>query len=266
MPSHQDVIERKKFIIDLIKDAGKKGLLSSDVARICDISPWNRSAMMKDIMRDNPEVKRIGASNSTRYIWEEDVSRYENTNRNAEGYVDMTATTAIRNVENEQDMICPLPGEIWNAEEASGQTSFIYVLAFEDGAAQCVKLFDVADTINADSIKYAFRVKLGSITYIGDCSRVTFKLKKYLIRRSRDCDDKELMNIRKLVADALCIQAFKIERVEVPGPERIIYKTRDEIKIPEGYISKDSAKITDLENQVTIWRTVALKLMDNKKE
>lgn len=269
--------ERENYIVELIKDSGSEGLAATKIEKDYQLTSQQRSVLMTRLKKKHPEINRIGKpSESPTYVWvvkpadppRETHSpflknRYEKTNKNHEGYTDMTASTAIKNVmasdtSDTRDWIKPEPGEIWVNEESNGKNGYIFVLNFDGMAASCVKLFDVAETAAPQAIDHAIRIKLGAITYIGDCGRPTYKYKKYLIRRARGNKDEDLMKVRKEVASALGIEAFRIKEVEVPGPERIVekvvYRDKEPEKVPDGYISKIEAELKDQKHQTEIWR------------
>lgn len=262
--------ERESYIVELIKESGTNGLSAKEIEKDCKMTSQQRSVLMTRIKKKHPEIDRVGKpSESPTYVWAVKPrethspflkNRYEKTNKNHEGYTDMTATTAINNVSasDTRDWIKPEPGEIWVNEESNGKNGYIFVLGFDGMAASCVKLFDIADAAAPQAIDHAIRIKLGAITYIGDCGRPTYKYKKYLVRRARGNKDEDLMKVRKEVASALGIEAFRIKEVEVPGPERIVekvvYRDKEPEKVPDGYISKIEAELYDYKHQAEIWR------------
>lgn len=265
--------ERDEYILELIKSSGESGVSSRVIADDCGMG--DASAYMKRFMARHPEIHagpRESQFEPTMYFWLKPAdpprethspflkNRYEKTNKNHEGYTDMTATAAIKNVtaSDTRDWIKPEPGEIWVNEESNGKNGYIFILGFDGMATSCIKLFDVAETAAPQAIDHAIRIKLGAITYIGDCGRPTYKYKKYLIRRARGNKDEDLMKVRKEVASALGIEAFRIKEVEVPGPERIVekvvYRDKEPEKVPDGYISKIEAELKDQKHQTEIWR------------
>ena len=147
------------------------------------------------------------------------------------------------------DLIMPVAGEVWTTTESNGKNCYIYVLAFEEGAAQCIRLYSMSETTNVESINRDIRIKIGGETYIGDASRVTYKLKKYLLRRVLKRDDTVLPGVRKAVASVLGILSFRSE-VE----PTIIYRDKEPEKVPEGYISKAEAELQDYKRQAEIWK------------
>lgn len=268
--------ERDEYILELIKSSGESGVSSRIIADDCNMG--DATKYMKRFMTRHPEIQagpRKSQFEPTMYFWIKPAdpprethspflkNRYEKTNKNHEGYTDMTASAAIKNVmasntSDTRDWIKPEPGEIWVNEESNGKNGYIFVLNFDGMAASCIKLFDVAETAAPQAIDHAIRIKLGAITYIGDCGRPTYKYKKYLIRRARDNKVEDLMKVRKEVASALGIEAFRIKEVEVPGPERIVekvvYRDKEPEKVPDGYISKIEAELKDQKHQTEIWR------------
>lgn len=271
--------EKSSYILELLKESGKNGVNARVIDDDCNLSYNQRKTIMGHLMADHPEIKKetvpSGYGRVTTYYWIEKPveltthspflkNRYEKTNKNSEGYTDMTATAAIANATREPGYI-PAPGEIWKAKESDGKTSYIFVVNYMDNAAQCLKLYDVNTVVDAASISYPYRVKIGAITYLGDCSKITPKSKKYLISRARGIKDEELMKVRSDVAHALGIEAFRIEKIEVPGPERIVYKDREPVEVPEGYIDVKDAEIQKLKVQLEAWRSIAWGVINRDK-
>lgn len=267
--------EIKTYVIDLLKESGDAGIKGSEIEKDCNLNGKQRLYLLKTLSADHPElvVKQqpspTGGHESV-YFWiEKPVSgrypthspflknRYEKTNKNNEGYTDMTATAAIKNVTSNEtkDWIKPEAGEIWVNEESNGKNGYIFVLGFDGRVAPCIRLFDIEETIAPQDIQHAIRIKLGAVTYIGDCGLPTHKYKKYLIRRARGRKDEELMKVRKEVAEALGIEAFRIKEVEVPGPvqieEKIVFKDRE---VPDGCVDKRDADLAMAKKEAEIWR------------
>lgn len=296
-----EAMERENYIVELIKESGSDGLVATEIDKDFNMPKQRRAVLMCRLLKKHPEIKRFGGHNSTpTYVWQSDKTpaesekapepektsepvkparethspflknRYEKTNKNNEGYPDMTAKSAISNVNGtaNKDWIDPDPGEIWLTEESSGKKSYFFVLSSDSGVVPGIKLYDIKETINPETIARSIRVKLGAVTYIGDCARITYKPKKYLVRRARAFQPDEIGKVRKEVADALGIIFFRTEKVEVPVEkvvekvvekevpvEKIVYRDKEEIPAPEGYISKTEAEIQDLKHQLEIWRS-----------
>ena len=275
---------RDEYLVELIKTSGKKGVTSTIIADDIGISRNNATRYMKKFLESHPEISSVsgGPGTATSYVWAEPEkptrlthspflkNRYEKTNKNNEGYTDMTATTAIRNADRSDMLIAPKPGEIWCTEESNGKNSYIFILSYDGNAAQCIKFYDVKEFSSPETLRRPVRVTLGAVTYIGDSGRVTYKPKKYFLRRARCSKEEELMKVRKDVADALEISAFRIEKVEVPGPERIVEVPGPErivykpLEVPEGCVDAKDAKISALEEQVKIWKSAFWGLIHSK--
>ena len=273
--------ERDEYILELIKSTGETGVQLKTIAEDCNMSPSATSKYMTAFRATHPEIqaKRAHHSAPTFYIWVEPEkkdrethspfpnSRKDRVDRNSEGYFDPTAGYAIKRVlfgNKGGDLIMPEAGEVWEVEETSGKSAYIYVLACEEGAAQCIRLYNMDECDNAAGINRAIRIKIGGMTYIGDASRVTYKPKKYMLRRVLAKDNSILPGVRKAVASVLGILSFRydaepkvIEKEiikEVPV-EKIVYRDKEEVTVPEGYISVTEAELQDLRHQVEIWKT-----------
>ena len=273
-----DKKERDEYIIELIKTNGKDGVTGLDISKDLGISVPTVRRYMQAFRKEHPEIqtRQDHAKGPITYFFVEPhethspflLNRYEKAGKNHEGYSDPTASTAIQkteeeNVKKERDLIMPVAGEVWTAVESNGKTGYIYVLAFEENAAQCIKLYSMSDVNNGECINRDIRIKIGGETYIGDASRVTFKLKKYLLRRTLKRDDTVLPAVRKAVASVFGILSFRnsveptvIEKAvvkEVPV-EKIVYRDKEPENVPEGYISKKEAELRDYKRQAEIWK------------
>ena len=268
--------EIKTYVIDLLKESGDAGIKGSEIEKDCNLNGKQRLYLLKTLAADYPElvVKQqpspTGGHESV-YFWiptpapvkKETHSaflknRYEKTNKNNEGYTDMTAHQAIKNVEPKtRDLICPEPGQVWAAEESNGSTSYIYVVSYECDVAQCIKLYSVKTYVDADKVLHGVRIKLGAETLLGDLTRLTPKPKKYLIRRALGTDEATLMKVRKELGGILGIQAFRIEKVQIPVEvekvvEKVVYK---ELEVPEGCIAKKDHDLAMARKETEIWRS-----------
>jgi len=273
---------REEYLIELIKTSGAEGVPSTVIADDCNISRSNVTRYMNGFLQEHPEIQERKGRNGipTIYMWIEKPAprethspflknRQEKAGKNHEGYSDPTATAAIKTteapIEMKGDMIMPGAGEVWVTEESNGRNGYIFVLAFEEGAAQCIRLYNMSEVEHPEDINRAIRVKIGAETFIGDASRVTFKPKRYLMRRALKRNDEILPGVRKAVASVLGILSFRsdvepkvIEKEvikEVPVEvEKIVYRDKESAPAPDGYISKTEAELRDYKLQAEIWK------------
>jgi hypothetical protein len=195
----------------------------------------------------------------------------------------MTAAKAINNVE--KDLITPKPGEVWSSEESNGKRIFVYILSFNCDVAQAIKLYDRTEYASVESVKYPVTIPLGGLDLIGDLTRIVPKAKKYLVKRERTCVAGHLAAVKRVVAKLMDFPSETvIQKVEVPGPERIVekevvkevpvekivekvvYRDREPIEVPDGYISMQEAKLADLQHQVEIWRSAFWAIAKNNRQ
>lgn len=268
--NREDIAVRTEYIVDLIKASGAEGVDGKTIRTDCGLERNYGNAVIRQIMADNPQIVAVDNGNRTkRYVWREDPipvnkKRYEGTNKNNEGYTDMTATMAINGLEPKKpepktNGVIPEAGQVWATREANGSDGYIYVLGFSDNIVSCIKLVDIKEYYSPDKVYRPLRVKLGAITLFGDISKICHKPRGYLIRRAKGTEDDVLMKVRKELGDILGIVAFKIEKVQVPVEvekvvEKVVYK---EPEAPEGCIRVTDAIIQDLQHQVEAWRSIA---------
>lgn len=282
--------ERAEYITELIKESGAEGVNGATICEDCGLNNKQRSVIMTRLMEKEPQIKRIGGSNRVPiYIWQEPKeepkeepkqesptpnplpqvthsaflkNRYKD-HYNDEGYLDMTAAKAISNAD--KDLITPKPGEVWSSEESNGKRVFVYILTYSGDAVQCVKMYDRKDYATVDQVAFPITMPLGGLDLVGDLNRVTFKLKRYLVKRERNCVEAHLNSVMKTLEKIWGFQSI-VRKVEVPGPERIVYRDKAPVEVPNGYISEQEAKIADLQHQMEIWRSAFWAVAKNRSE
>lgn len=296
--------ERAEYITELIKESGAEGVNGAVICEDCGLNTKQRSVIMTRLLEKEPRIKRIGGGNRVPvYIWQEAKeepkkeepapnplpatthsaflkNRYKKQYNN-EGYLDMTASKAIDNVE--KDLITPKAGEIWTSEESSGKRVYVYILTYSGDAVQCVKMYDRKDYATVDQVAFPITMPLGGLDLVGDLNRVTFKLKRYLVKRERNCVEAHLNSTMKTLEKIWGFQSI-VRKVEVPGPERIVekevvkevpvekivekivYRDKAPVEVPDGYISAQEAKIADLQHQMEIWRSAFWAVAKNRSE
>lgn len=300
----QNAKERAEYITELIKESGAEGVNGAVICEDCGLNNKQRSVIMTRLMEKESRIKRISGSNRVPvYIWQEAKeepkkeepapnplpatthsaflkNRYKKQYNN-EGYLDMTASKAIDNVE--KDLITPKAGEIWTSEESSGKRVYVYILAVNDDTAQCVRMYDRKEFIAAETLTNPINIPLGALDLVGDLTRITFKAKKYLVKRERKCVEAHLASVRTVVAKLMGIEPT-VTVTPVPGPERIVtkevvkevpvekvvekivYRDKAPVEVPDGYISEQEAKIADLQHQMEIWRSAFWAVAKNRSE
>ena len=290
--TRKEVKERDELIVDFIKESGTEGVPPAYFRELFDLSCDSLSKILKRLCENHKQIVAVGSTNKRRYIWREEPikieipkeihsaflkNRYENTNKNNEGYTDMTATKAIKNVEPEkkekksssQNLICPEPGEVWLTKESNGDIGFVYILSYDTSneRAQTIRLYDIKSVLCPVNALHDVRVKLGVDTLVGDLTEFSNKRRKYLTKRVGVRLDEQLMKVRKELASILGIKPIWNEK-PVESATIIHHTPPVEEKvapaIPDGYISKDKATLDSIAAQLVIWKSVAEKLLDSR--
>ena len=264
--------EREDYIVELIKESGTEGVSKNVIDKDCNLKPAYGSVVMR--------IKRLGEHNqSPSYVWVEEPAdipkethsaflknRYEKTNRNSEGYVDMTAKTAIDNTEPEKkpytpnpNLICPEPGDVWAAKD--GMKYYILSYCISGEYALCVKLFSLNSYGDWSNIRHDIRIKYTNGTLIGDLGCITCKSRNVFTRKSIRCPVETLMKARKELAVIFGIKPIWTEKAEEVKEDPVPQVT----KIPDGYISREEAEHEKELACAAIWKEVAMKLLDSRK-
>ena len=279
LTERKEAKEREDYIVELIKESGTKGVTKTVIDKDCNLTPAYGSVVMNRILRKHPRIKRLGEHNqSPSYVWVEETidipkethsaflkNRYEKTNRNSEGYVDMTAKTAIENTEPEKkpytpnlNLICPEPGDIW--VDKDGIKYYILSYCISGEYALCIPLFSLNSYGDWSNIRHDIRIKYANETLIGDLGCIACKYRKIFTRKIMRCPVETLMRARKELAVIFGIKPIWTEKAEevkeTPAPQVT--------KIPDGYISREEAEREKELACAAIWKEVAMKLLDSR--
>ena len=266
-----EMLEREEVIVDLLKTNGKP-ITSSDLMSVTGIKRETLRKFMISLAEKVPQVSIKTSENPITkrpilvYSWDPDAG--SSVMKNAEGYSDPTAGAAI-NVSQKADTPKPLAGEVWVTLESNRANGKIFVLNNLNGAAQCIKLYENIPANREIVGDDPFRID----GYIGDATHATFKPLRYCSRMYRPCNTGKLMEARKRIAQAFGIKCFTPEikevvkevKVEVPV-EKVVYKDRpvEVPAAPDNYIDTKTVRIAVLENEIEIWKSLAMKFIDKE--
>lgn len=286
----KDVLERNNYIVELIKET-KDGVPAKEIDKDCNLTPKNRYNIMARLMKEHPEIKRSGTHDLPVYFWIPEVkaeekikethspfllNRAAKENKNKEGYTDMTASQAIKNVEKTEKSSEPLPnpgvGEVWSCKK-NDETAYIYVLAAFRDSVICMELEEPSE----EFVTHAIEIEVLGKKRIGSLRKLRSKPLKYLKNRVKFKDSVVLTCALNQIIDIFHLRLYfktpepevRVETKIVEKPvEKIVEKPVEKIVmkpvVPDGYMSKEEATNACLRVEATIWAEVARKLMDKE--
>ena len=287
--------EREEYVVELLKERNDTPTEISEITEDLNITHKAGLSLMQKLSKRFGEIRNINPkSKGAAYIWDNMPDKMpipkptdsrethspflknrEKKYRNAEGYVDMTAGKAIENLEPKkdkinEDSIIPAPGEVWDCVEASGCNCYIYVIAYLNDAVQGVKIRNMEDVVMRIDPRYELVLGIKGETYIGDCSRFTFKPRKYLLNKVTHLGIALLQNTKRQLAMLFDMDINNQEMIPEKTQEKIIEKEIVEVPVPverTQEIPEDCMLVTDaIINTVTrerdIWKQVAETLME----
>lgn len=117
--------------------------------------------------------------------------------RNAEHYMDLTAYTAIKNVERERTML-PKKGEIWSVDY-NGTERMAVVIAPQKKYCSVLMLYDEQKSDNQ------IKVIAKTVMY-AEPAMISYAFYERFISLIKSMPDDDFSNLLGCVADALCIQ------------------------------------------------------------
>ena len=262
-----------------------------DGVTICenlDISSPTKNKILRELREEYPEMKAKagGRKRSGLYFWigannMNDLPAFENkepenSSVNAEGYSDPTAGSAIDKVDRDIEKRANLPkfGEVMEARHATGDISPFVVLWSNDSIATGFYLAECEKSGLATPTQIF--IKNTDKIYLANPTAVTSKPIKYLAEKMFVINDTTAVQIRHRICDILGVKPKIVEKekvVEKPVEkvvykDRIIYKEkpvekviyRDGQEVPEGYISRSDAVISDLLHQLDIYKDMVNRL------
>ena len=255
------VKEREEYIVELLKANHGETVSGKAFDRDLGITASARIQTISALRKRYPQIKNMAKGGDAMYAWiEPDV--VEQPAKEVQTEPKPASKKALSKIQ---------PGEIWAALESNGSRRFIYVLNTLNERAQCINLYTESSTkvglINEDY----FRIRVTNRFYIGVPANITSKPLKYLTNKEADADGVKLAEVRWMLSKVFGIpepkEVVKEVKVEVPV-EKIVYKDKEpeEAKIPDNYISCQTARIAILTEERDIWKTVALKLLDKGGE
>lgn len=272
------------YVLTLLKAKPGEKHTGKEICEHLGITMNAKGCMMLKLMKKHPEIRYSRSKGvGSYYWWEEPVGKKEKpvedkypAPKNNEGYLDTTASTAIDKVDLELEKNAALPkfGDIMRARHSSGETPLFFVLWSTETYATGIYVLEDDGTIVKS--KSTISLKLDDKPYIMITTNVFSKPVKYLIKKAFTAGPATMVQVKHRVADNLDIQPKVVEKekiVEKPV-EKIVYKDRtvykekpvekivykDRPEVPEGYISKADAVISDLLHQLDIYKDMVNRL------
>lgn len=136
--------------------------------------------------------------------------------RNAEHYMDLTAYTAIKNVERERNML-PKKGEIWSVDY-NGVEKTAVVIAAHERYCSVLMLYD--EKKNEKQIKVIAK----SIMYT-EPAMISYAFYERFVSLIKSMPDNDFSKLLGCVADALCIQMDEqTDKAEEYKKQLMVYK------------------------------------------
>lgn len=275
---------QENYIIALLKRNPGKKISGETLCENLGISHQKKRTIIDGLKPKYPQLHVRRGGKGGVYYWEgsDDIPALENKepenpNVNSEGYSDPTAGTAINTVDKEIEKMSAFPkfGDIMRARHSTGETPLFFVLWSTETHATGIYILEDDGTTIVKS-KSTISLKLDGKSYIMATTDVCSKPVKYLIEKAFTAGPATMVQVKHRVAANLNIQPKVVEKekiVEKPV-EKIVYKDRtvykekpvekivykDRPEVPEGYISKADAVISDLLHQLDIYKDMVNRL------
>lgn len=263
----------RDYVVALLKKTPGEKHTGSELCEALGITSGSKVKMMHDVMKRNPEIRYKRAYGvGSYYWWEEPVKDKYPAPKNNEGYYDTTASAAIEKVDRELERKAALPkmGEVWSARHASGSVDLFYILWATDTQASGIYLDMNAETApkpTNENVALTNRIFATLASHKIIC--IATKPIKYLIEKVGETNAIVSSRVKNTIARQLDIQPVvkykeKIVEKEIPVEkivekivekpvEKTVYRDRQE-NVPEWYVNKKDAVITDLLHQIDIYK------------
>lgn len=208
--------ERCQMLYELLKEDPGKKFKAKDILNLFSIS---YKTFYKDvdrlkreypgsIERDRGVIFYVPAKKEEKIVAAS--TRYPDY-KNDEGYMDLTASKAINNVEPKKPVKTintvadPAPGQVWDVKSSNGSVEKYIVLAVDyiEDFCICTPYVKTEDA------------------YMGWCHKIYYKPVRYFVERTWNIPLSELTNIRNELSSFLCIDPVE-KIVEVKVPEKVV--------------------------------------------
>lgn len=262
------------YVVTLLKTKPGVKHTGNEISKALGISNSAKACMMHKLTKKHPEIKYVRSRGvGSIYWWEEPVKDKYPAPKNNEGYYDTTASAAIEKVDRELERKAALPkmGEVWSARHASGSVDLFYILWTTDTQASGIYLDMSVETVpnptTDERVALTNRIFATLANHKIIC--VATKPIKYLIDKVGETSAIVSSRVKNTIARQLDIQPVvkykeKIVEKEIPVEkivekivekpvEKTVYRDRQE-NVPEWYVNKKDAVITDLLHQIDIYK------------
>lgn len=275
---------QENYIVALLKrNPGKK--ISGEI--LCEnlgISHQKKRTIIDGLKLKYPQLHVRRGGKGGVYYWEgsDDMpalenKKPENPSTNAEGYFDATAGAAINTVDKEIEKMSALPkfGDVMTAKHANGDTSLFFVLWSTNTQATGIYTIECEEKPKGLYKSIVF-FDIDGKTYRVDTREVCSKPVRYLEEKVFSVGEPTKVQVKHRIANILGIKVEEkvVEKIVEKPVEKIVYKDRtvykekpvekivykDRPEVPEGYISKSDAVISDLLHQLDIYKDMINRL------
>lgn len=274
------------YVVMLLKTKPGVKHTGNEIRKALGISSSAKACMMYKLAKKHPEIKYTRSYGvGSIYWWEEPVAKKEKpvedkypAPKNNEGYLDTTASTAIEKVDRELERKASLPkmGEVWSARHASGTVDLFYILWATDTQASGIYLDMSVDTApNPTDERVALTNRIFATLANHKIICIATKPIKYLIDKVGETNGIVSSRVKNTIArqlDIIPVVKYKEKIVEKPVEkivekviekevpvEKVVYRDRQE-NVPEWYVNKKDAVISDLLHQIDIYKDMINRL------
>lgn len=273
------------YVLTLLKSKPGVKHTGNEISKALGISNSAKACMMYKLAQKHPEIKNIRSRGvGSIYWWEGSVKDKYPAPKNNEGYYDTTASAAIEKADRELERKAALPkmGEVWSARHASGSVDLFYILWATDTQASGIYLDMSAETAPKpanENVALTNRIFATLASHKIIC--IATKPIKYLIEKVGETNAIVSSRVKNTIARQLDIKPViryeekekivyrekevpvekiveKVVEKEVPV-EKVVYRDRQE-NVPEWYVNKKDAVISDLLHQIDIYKDMINRL------
>lgn len=273
---------QEDYIIQLLKNADGRKIQGVVLCENLGISQQRKRTIIDGLKLKYPQLRVRRGGKGGLYYWEEsddipvlENKKPENPSINAEGYFDATAGAAINTVDKEIEKMDALPkfGDVMTAKHANGDISNFFVLWSTDTQATGIYAIE-CEKVKGRLYKNLVFFDINDKTYRIDTREVCSKPVKYLEQKLFSVAESTKVQVKHRIADILGIKVKEkvVEKIvekpveKIVYQDRVVFKDRDDVKVPAGYISRKDADLEDLMHQLAIYKDIVNRLAPLSKE